>query len=314
MLLVGVAVFPLLPVAPLPQVDFPTIQVSANLPGASPETMASNVAQPLERQFSLIAGLSQMTSTSGIGSTQITLQFDLNRPHRRRRARRAGGDQRLDRPAASEPAEPADLSQGQPGRLADHDAHGAVEDAAADQVNDYADNILAQQISQISRRRPGQHRRRSRSPRCACRSIPTKIAALGLSLEDVRGVHRHRLGEPAQGHDRRPRPELHRLHQRPAAEGRAVERRRPRLQATARRCACATSAWPSTRRRTTRSRAWAYARRRRRPDSGIENGRGIVLVDHQAAGRQRDRDGRRDQGRAAAPAGRDPADGQRQHR
>jgi HAE1 family hydrophobic/amphiphilic exporter-1 len=60
-------------------VDFPTIQVTANLPGANPETMASNVAQPLERQFSLIAGLSQMTSTSAQGTTQITLQFDLNR-------------------------------------------------------------------------------------------------------------------------------------------------------------------------------------------------------------------------------------------
>ena len=59
--------------------DFPTIQVTANLPGANPETMASNVAQPLERQFSLIAGLSQMTSTSALGSTQITLQFDLDR-------------------------------------------------------------------------------------------------------------------------------------------------------------------------------------------------------------------------------------------
>ena len=57
----GAIAFFQLPVAPLPQVDFPTIQVSANLPGASPETMASNVAQPLERQFSLIAGLSQMT-------------------------------------------------------------------------------------------------------------------------------------------------------------------------------------------------------------------------------------------------------------
>src|ERR1022692_3143302 len=78
-LLVGVAAFPLLPVAPLPQVDFPTIQVSANLPGGSPETMASNLAQPLERQFALIAGVSQMTSASALGSTQITLQFDLNR-------------------------------------------------------------------------------------------------------------------------------------------------------------------------------------------------------------------------------------------
>jgi len=79
LLLVGIAVWPLLPVAPLPQVDFPTIQVSASLPGANPETMASNVAQPLERQFSLIAGLSQMTSQSALGTTQITLQFDLNR-------------------------------------------------------------------------------------------------------------------------------------------------------------------------------------------------------------------------------------------
>src|SRR5213593_5019047 len=78
-LFVGLVAYPLLPVAPLPQVDFPTIQVSANLPGASPETMASNVAQPLERQFSLISGLSQMTSISGLGSSQITLQFDLDR-------------------------------------------------------------------------------------------------------------------------------------------------------------------------------------------------------------------------------------------
>ncbi|MDB5826490.1 MAG: acriflavin resistance protein, partial [Variovorax sp.] len=78
-LLVGAAVFPLLPVAPLPQVDFPTIQVSATLPGASPETMASNVAQPLERQFSLIAGLDQMTSVSCLGSSQITLQLALDR-------------------------------------------------------------------------------------------------------------------------------------------------------------------------------------------------------------------------------------------
>ena len=79
LLLVGLAAWPLLPIDPLPQVDFPTIQVTVNLPGANPETMASNVAQPLERQFSLIAGLSQMTSTSAQGTTQITLQFDLSR-------------------------------------------------------------------------------------------------------------------------------------------------------------------------------------------------------------------------------------------
>src|SRR6201747_2922233 len=78
-LLIGVAVYPLLPVAPLPQVDFPTIEVSATLPGASPETMASNVATPLERYFSLIAGLTEMTSVSYFGTTSIALQFDLNR-------------------------------------------------------------------------------------------------------------------------------------------------------------------------------------------------------------------------------------------
>jgi HAE1 family hydrophobic/amphiphilic exporter-1 len=78
-LFVGLVAFPLLPVAPLPQVDFPTIQVSATLPGASPETMASSVAQPLERQMAQIPGIAQMTSTSSMGSTAITIQFDLNR-------------------------------------------------------------------------------------------------------------------------------------------------------------------------------------------------------------------------------------------
>src|ERR1700733_2401174 len=75
----GLVAFRLLPVSPLPQVDFPTIQVSAGLPGASPETMASSVATPLERQFGHIAGLSEMTSASTLGSTNITLQFDLDR-------------------------------------------------------------------------------------------------------------------------------------------------------------------------------------------------------------------------------------------
>src|SRR5271155_3302532 len=77
--LAGGVAFRLLPVAPLPQVDFPTISVGASLPGASPETMASAVAAPLEKQFGHIAGVTQMTSSSGLGSTGITLQFDLNR-------------------------------------------------------------------------------------------------------------------------------------------------------------------------------------------------------------------------------------------
>ena len=68
-----------LPVSDLPSVDFPTISVSANLPGASPETMASSVALPLEKKFSTIAGVDSMTSTSALGSTTITLQFNLSR-------------------------------------------------------------------------------------------------------------------------------------------------------------------------------------------------------------------------------------------
>jgi multidrug efflux pump len=77
--LAGALGYFLLPVSPLPQVDFPTIQVSAALPGASPETMASAVATPLERQFGRIAGITEMTSTSTLGATQVVLQFDLNR-------------------------------------------------------------------------------------------------------------------------------------------------------------------------------------------------------------------------------------------
>jgi hydrophobe/amphiphile efflux-1 (HAE1) family protein len=77
--LAGGLAYTMLPVAPLPQVEFPTIQVSAGLPGASPETMASSVATPLERQFGRIAGITEMTSSSSLGSTNITLQFDLNR-------------------------------------------------------------------------------------------------------------------------------------------------------------------------------------------------------------------------------------------
>ncbi|MBA8736393.1 multidrug efflux RND transporter permease subunit [Chromobacterium violaceum] len=78
-LLAGAIAFKLLPVSPLPQVDFPTISVSAKLPGASPETMAATVATPLERALGRIAGVTEMTSTSSLGSTNVTLQFDLDR-------------------------------------------------------------------------------------------------------------------------------------------------------------------------------------------------------------------------------------------
>src|ERR1700722_20334751 len=78
-LLAGSIAYTLLGVAPLPNVDFPTIQVGAGLPGASPETMGSSVATPLEKQFTRIAGVTEMTSSSGLGGTNIALQYDLNR-------------------------------------------------------------------------------------------------------------------------------------------------------------------------------------------------------------------------------------------
>src|SRR5271169_2519590 len=77
--LVGAVAFPLLPVSPLPQIDFPTISVQASLPGASPETIAATVATPLERSLGRIAGINEMTSSSSLGAARITLQFDLDR-------------------------------------------------------------------------------------------------------------------------------------------------------------------------------------------------------------------------------------------
>src|SRR6201997_718193 len=79
LLISGALAFQFLPVAPLPQIDFPVISVGAGLPGASPETMASAVATPLERQFGRIAAINQMTSSSQLGSPAIPIQFDLNR-------------------------------------------------------------------------------------------------------------------------------------------------------------------------------------------------------------------------------------------
>jgi multidrug efflux pump len=77
--LAGIAGFFALPVSPLPQIDLPVIQVNANIPGASPDTMASSVATPLERHLGTIAGVNEITSSSSVGSSRVTLQFDLNR-------------------------------------------------------------------------------------------------------------------------------------------------------------------------------------------------------------------------------------------
>ena len=185
--LVGAAVWPLLPVAPLPQVDFPTIQVTAKLPGGNPETMASTVAQPLERQFSEIPGLVQMTSESDLGSAQITLQFALDRNIDAAsldvQAAISAAAGQLPRDMPSPPSfrkiNPADSSI----------LILAVQSKSLPltKVDDYADNILAQQISRISG--VGQvNIFGEQKPAIRIQVDPQKLASMGLSLEDIREV------------------------------------------------------------------------------------------------------------------------------
>ncbi|HEY4446372.1 MAG TPA: efflux RND transporter permease subunit, partial [Steroidobacteraceae bacterium] len=185
--LVGLVVYPMLPVAPLPQVDFPTIQVSAQLPGASPETMASSVATPLEYQFAEISGLSQMTSTNVLGTTQITLQFDLNRnidaaaQDVQTGIDAAGGQlpKNLPTPPTYRKVNPADSA------ILILAVHSDVLPVTT--VDDYAENILAQQISQI----PGIAQVSiggQQKPAVRVQIDPTKLAALGLQMEDVAAV------------------------------------------------------------------------------------------------------------------------------
>ena len=185
--LVGLVVFPLLPVAPLPQVDFPTISVSASLPGASPETMASSVATPLETQFAQISGLTQMTSTNALGTTNVTLQFDLNRNidaaalDVQSGIDAAGGQlpKNLPTPPTYKKVNPADSP------ILLLSVHSDVLPVTT--VDDYAENILAQQISQI----PGVAQVSiggQQKPAVRVQIDPIKLAALGLQLEDVAGV------------------------------------------------------------------------------------------------------------------------------
>src|ERR1700722_19217635 len=185
--LVGIVAFPLLPVAPLPQVDFPTIQVQAQLAGASPDTMASTVASPLERQFGQISGVTQMTSTSVLGSTAITLQFDLNRnvdaaAQDVQAAITAAGRQlptTLTSPPTYRKVNPADAP------ILILAAHSDTLPLTT--VDDFADTVVAQQISQITGVAQviigGEQK-----PAVRVQVDPAKLQTRGLTLEDVRGV------------------------------------------------------------------------------------------------------------------------------
>jgi HAE1 family hydrophobic/amphiphilic exporter-1 len=184
-LFVGLVSYPLLPVAPLPQIDFPTIQVSASLPGASPETMASSVAQPLERQLAQIPGIAQMTSTSSLGSTAVTIQFDLNRSidgaaNDIQGAINAASGQlpkNLPTPPTYRKVNPADA----PILL----LSASSDTLPLTTVSDAVDAQLGQQISQISGVAQvfigGQQK-----PAIRVQIDPAKLVAKGLSLEDIR--------------------------------------------------------------------------------------------------------------------------------
>ncbi|MGA2510423.1 MAG: multidrug efflux RND transporter permease subunit [Candidatus Acidiferrales bacterium] len=184
-LLAGAVAYRLLPVAPLPQVEFPTISVSAALPGASPEIMASSVATPLERQFGRIAGVTEMTSSSLAGNTSITLQFDLNR----------------DIDAAARDVQAAiNAAAGQlPANLPSNPTYKKVNPADSpvmilalrsevlpqSRLYDIADSILAQKLSQVDG--VGQVTvGGSARPAVRIELNPTILAGYGLGLEDLR--------------------------------------------------------------------------------------------------------------------------------
>jgi multidrug efflux pump len=183
--LAGVIAFRMLPVSPLPQVEFPTIQVSATLPGASPETMASSVATPLERQFGRIAGLTELTSTSYLGTTNVVLQFDLSR--------------NIDA-AARDVQAAINAARGQlPSNLPNNPTYRKVNPADAPiliialtsdtvrpgQMYDAASSILQQKLSQIEG--VGQvNVGGSALPAVRVEVNPTQLSHLGISLEDVR--------------------------------------------------------------------------------------------------------------------------------
>jgi hydrophobic/amphiphilic exporter-1 (mainly G- bacteria), HAE1 family len=186
-LLSGLVAFPLLPVAPLPQVDFPTIIVTTQFPGADPQTMASSVTTPLERQFSQIPGVAQLTSVSLLSSSNITLQFELDRnidaaaQDVQAAINAASGQLPKNLPAAPsyKKVNPADS----PILI----LAATSETVPLPTVDNYADTVIAQQISRIEG--VGQvNIFGEQKPGIRIQIDPAKIAHMGLSLEDLRGI------------------------------------------------------------------------------------------------------------------------------
>src|SRR5580692_10254912 len=186
--LVGLVAYPLLPVAPLPNVQFPTLTVSAQYPGASPETMASTVATPLETEFGqMLPGLTQMTSASVLGSTQITLQFSLSTDLANAEtlvleamnAAQGSLPKNMPTPPTFRAINPSDAPIMILAMQSDQ--------APITEVDNYAENIVEQQISQL----PGVGQvlvGGQQTPAIRVQVDPEKLASMGLTLEDVRNV------------------------------------------------------------------------------------------------------------------------------
>ena len=234
----GVMSYRVLPVADLPAIDFPTISVSASLPGASPETMASAVALPLEKQFSTISGLTSMNSTNTQGSTSITLQFDLSRD-----IDAAAQDVQTmiaqgDASASAADAVAAVVLQGESRRLSGHAARDAVGDASA------FDGERIRRFERLAAHFHGEWRRAGQRVRTAEIRRPHRrrpAQALGARHRHRRGRHCDSVVErqPADRHDGRPRAHLHGARRRSALECRVVRARWSSRTGTATRCGSA---------------------------------------------------------------------------
>ncbi|HEY6270650.1 MAG TPA: multidrug efflux RND transporter permease subunit [Terriglobales bacterium] len=184
LMLAGILAYTRLPVAPLPQVEYPVISVSAGLPGASPETMASSVATPLERQFGRIAGVNQMTSSSQLGSTSIVLQFDLNRNiDAAARDVQAAINASLGQLPANLPTRPS-WRKSNPADAPIMIVALTSETMTQPQMYDVADSILAQKVSQI----PGIGTvfvGGAAKPAVRAEVNPTELDRMGIGLEQV---------------------------------------------------------------------------------------------------------------------------------
>ena len=220
-LLFGIMGYRLLPVSDLPNVDFPTILVSASLPGATPDTMASAVATPLEKQFSTIAGVDSMTSSSTQGSTQITLQFNLSRnldaaaQDVQSMIAKAARDlpQNMPSPPSYQKVNPADqpilyLSLNSPTlRLSD--------------VDEYAETLMAQRISMVSGVAQVQVYGAQKYA-VRVKLDPKALASRQIGIDEVAQRDSERQRQPADRHVVRDAPGIHRAGQRSAHQGRRL--------------------------------------------------------------------------------------------